>query len=169
MRRRLDADQEMAIRHAAAGFYTRLNARPAPELRFDLRGRAAGQWQLREGIEMLRFNPEAFLQDWPEHFPATVAHEVAHSLVYRRYGLKTVRPHGPEWRALMQHLGFAPRVTHQTPLTGRRTRVYLYQCRCRSHQLGARRHSLVMRAGYRYTCTACGETLTFENRVQWRE
>jgi SprT protein len=169
MRLALEETQKKAIREAAAAFYARIQMTPAPEVRFDLHGRAAGQWRIRAGVEMLRFNPEAFLRDWHDHFPATVAHEVAHSLVYRKCGIGTVRPHGPEWRALMVQLGFPPQVTHRTPLTGRRTRAYLYQCRCRSHQLGPRRHYLVTRTGYRYACTRCGDTLEFRHQVQWRE
>jgi ribosomal protein L37AE/L43A len=34
---------------------------------------------------------------------------VAHAMVYERHG-SGVRPHGPEWRALMRAAGFEPRV-----------------------------------------------------------
>ncbi|MCA1791205.1 MAG: hypothetical protein LC667_15540 [Thioalkalivibrio sp.] len=67
--------QDRAIREAARGFYLQMAALPAPQIGLDLRGRAAGQWRLRDGVEMLRFNPDAFVQDWQAHFPATVAHE----------------------------------------------------------------------------------------------
>jgi len=165
----LDEIQDRAIREAAHTFYLQLAALPAPQIRLDLRGRAAGQWRFRAGVEMLRFNPDAFVQDWHAHFPATVAHEVAHSVVYRRFGLRSVRPHGPQWRAVMAELGFPPVVTHRTPLTGRRSRVYVYQCKCQSHRLGPRRHHLIKQRGYRYDCTQCGGKLVFHDRVEWRE
>lgn len=164
----LNDEQAHSIREAVARFYSRMLSSPIPEIRLDLRGRAAGQWRLKGGIEILRFNPEAFVRDWSAHFPATVAHEVAHSLVFRRFGLKVTRPHGPEWRAAMNALGFPPTVTHQTQLTGRRSRIYFYQCRCQLHELGPRRHFLISRRGYRYTCTRCGNPLEFEHRVAWR-
>ncbi|AHE97321.1 SprT family zinc-dependent metalloprotease [Thioalkalivibrio paradoxus] len=168
MHHRLTATQEAAIREAAGQFYYRMAALPIPAIRFDLRGRSAGQWRLRDGIETLRFNPEAFLRDWDSHFPATIAHEVAHSLVYRRLAPARPRPHGPEWRSIMAQLGFAPEVTHRTPLSGRRSRVYLYQCGCRMHRLGPRRHYLVTRRGYRYSCSQCGTTLHYGNRMEWQ-
>ncbi|AGA34333.1 Protein of unknown function SprT [Thioalkalivibrio nitratireducens DSM 14787] len=169
MHPRLNATQEAAIREAAAQFYYRMAALPAPAIRFDLRGRSAGQWRLRGGIETLRFNPEAFLRDWNAHFPATIAHEVAHSLVYRRFTHAQLRPHGPQWRAIMTQLGFPPEVTHRTPLSGRRSRFYLYRCRCRTHRLGPRRHYLVTRRGYRCACSQCGATLHYGNQLEWRQ
>lgn len=168
MRADLNRNQQTAIHHATARFYSLMESSPVPEICLNLHGRAAGQWQVRNGIEFLRFNPEAFLLDWKAHFPATIAHEVAHSLVYRRYGVRRVRPHGPEWRDMMAKLGFPPAVTHHTPLSGRRSRVYIYQCKCRSHRLGPRRHYLVSQQGYRYNCTECGSRLHFHERMEWK-
>lgn len=168
MRMDLNRNQSNAIIAAAERFYSMMESAPVPGIRLDLRGRAAGQWQVRNGIERLRFNPEAFLLDWHTHFPATIAHEVAHSLVYRQYGSGRVRPHGQEWKDIMAALGFPPAITHCTPLTARRSRVYIYQCECRSHRLGPRRHYLVTRQGYRYTCTDCGRRLLFGDRVEWK-
>jgi len=164
----LNENQQKGIHSAAAGFYSMMGSSAVPEVRLDLRGRAAGQWRVRGGIELLRFNPEAFLLDWEAHFPATIAHEVAHSLVYRRHGPGNVRPHGPEWKAIMSALGFRPEVTHRTPLSGRRSRVYIYKCKCRSHRLGPRRHYLVTRRGYRYNCAECGSRLHFLDHVEWK-
>lgn len=168
MKTGLNEKQQNGIHAAATRFYSIMRSSPVPEVRLDLRGRAAGQWRIRGGIELLRFNPEAFLLDWDAHFPATVAHEVAHSLVYRRHGPGRVRPHGPEWREIMAALGYPPTVTHRTPLTGRRSRVYIYKCKCRSHRLGPRRHYLVTRQGYRYNCAECGSRLHFHDHVEWK-
>lgn len=134
----------------------------------DLRGRAAGQWRVVRGIELLRFNPQAFIQDWQAHFPSTVAHEVAHSLVYRLFGVRGLRPHGPEWHRMMASLGFPPTVTHRTLLSGRRSRVYIYKCECQAHRLGPRQHFLVTRRGYRYDCRTCGVRLRFQDQVEWK-
>lgn len=131
-----------------------------PLVRFDLTGRAAGQWRLRKNTETLRFNPEAFALEWDQHFPETVAHEVAHSLVYRTCGTRRVRPHGPEWKRLMQGMGFPnPRITHSTTLTTRRMRQYHYACACGPQPLSARRHFLINKRGYRYQCRQCGQWL----------
>ena len=69
----------------------------------------------------------------------------------------------------MQRLGFPPTVTHNTPLTSRRSRIYIYRCLCRTHRLGPRRHSLIGRGSHRYACAACGGALKFSNRMEWRE
>jgi SprT protein len=163
------ASYKTEITRAAIEFYARMGAgQPAP-IRLDLKGRAAGQWRLLNGHELLRFNTEAFRMDWHAHFPSTVAHEVAHSIVYRRFGVGTVRPHGREWRNIMKTLGFPASVTHSTPLGGRRSRVYLYRCACQEHRLGPRRHSLLCKGSHHYRCSCCGRPLNFQNRFEWRE
>ncbi|WP_373024681.1 SprT-like domain-containing protein [Thioalkalivibrio sp.] len=136
--------------------------RETPEVCFNLRGRAAGQWRITRGREQLRFNPQAFVLDWDAHFPATVAHEVAHSLVYRDYGTRGARPHGPEWQTRMRDFGCEPRVTHDTPLSGRNMKTHDYACDCRHHALSARRHHLIQRKRYRYQCRECGATLRLQ-------
>ncbi|MFO8004441.1 SprT-like domain-containing protein [Thioalkalivibrio sp. AKL19] len=139
-----------------------------PAIRFDLKGRAAGQWRLRKNSETLRFNPEAFTREWDQHFPETVAHEVAHSLVYRTHGMRKVRPHGPEWKGLMGTMGFPnPRITHATALTTRKMRQYDYACGCGSQPLSARRHFLINKRGYRYQCRQCGQWLRRSDGGSW--
>jgi len=127
---------------------------------FRLRGRAAGQWRLRQGQESLHFNERLFAADPGQHMPDTVAHEVAHSVVYRCHG-RGKRPHGPEWRAVMKYLGFEPRVTHETSpeLLARILNHHLYRCACRSHALGPRQHQQVHRGKRDYRCRLCGERL----------
>lgn len=128
---------------------------------FRLRGRAAGQWRLRQGQESLHFNERLFAADPGQHLPDTVAHEVAHSVVYRCHG-RGKRPHGPEWRAVMKHLGFEPRVTHETSpeMLAQLLNHHLYHCACRSHALGPRQHQQVHHGKRDYRCRLCGERLT---------
>jgi SprT protein len=127
---------------------------------FRLRGRAAGQWRLRQGQESLHFNERLFAADPAQHIPDTVAHEVAHSVVYRCHG-RGRRPHGPEWRAVMRHLGFEPRVTHETSpeMLAQALDHHLYRCACRSHALGPRQHQQVRRGKRDYRCRLCGTRL----------
>ncbi|WP_081624466.1 SprT-like domain-containing protein [Thioalkalivibrio sp. AKL7] len=159
----LSGENRTLIREEVARLYNQAagtRASDPPAVHFDLKGRAAGQWRLRKNTETLRFNPEAFSLDWNQHFPETVAHEVAHSLVYRTYGARRVRPHGPEWRGFMQAMGFQkPRVTHATALTTRKMRQYNYECACGPQLLSARRHFLIRKRGYHYQCRQCGEWL----------
>ncbi len=161
--RTLSPEKRKQICNEVAQLYHLIEGTPdkdLPAVRFDLKGRAAGQWRLRNNAETLRFNPEAFSLEWDQHFPETVAHEVAHSLVYRAHGTRRVRPHGPEWKGLMRTLGFPnPSVTHATALTTRKMRQYNYVCGCGPQALSARRHFLINKRGYRYHCRQCGQWL----------
>jgi predicted SprT family Zn-dependent metalloprotease len=66
-----------------------------------------------------------------------LCHELAHLAVFEKFGAR-VKPHGPEWRALMESAGFPPRgaIERRCGLPGagrprRRTRlVTYYEHRC---------------------------------------
>lgn len=175
----LTDEQELQIRDAtdfffrlASGWYG-LNPEPPP-VSLDLRGKAAGQWRIVRGQESLRFNPHIFARDWDQHFSDTVAHEVAHAIIYRRFGLgrRRPRPHGPEWQEIMRRFGIEPRVTHDTCLDGlplRRSRRYTYECRCRTHGLGPQRHGAISRGQRSYHCLNCGERLVWTGEVCWSQ
>jgi len=140
----------------------RLNLRARElEIRFDLRGRAAGQarcgsrdpWLIRYNAVLLRENGERFIAE-------TVPHEVAHLVAYHRHGPR-IRPHGPEWQAIMGQLGATPERCHQYDLSHvprRTTRVYTYHCACGEHQLTSIRHRRIL-AGRTYLCRRCAKPL----------
>ncbi len=75
-----------------------------------------------------------------------LCHELAHLVIFRRHG-KSVRPHGPEWRTLMQAVGFEPNA-----------------------RLGCSRHNASRRKrSYRHTCPVCHETRTANRAMsRWR-
>ena len=132
-----------------------------PEIRFDLRGRAAGQFRLQQGHACIRYNPWVFALDPEHHLNETVPHEVAHYLVWHRFG--RTAPHGREWRALMQAFGLAPKATGDYALDGvplRRQRRHPYRCGCREHELSTTRHNRA-RTGTAYHCRACGQRLRY--------
>lgn len=129
---------------------------PLPRLRFDLRGRSAGQarlqdWTIRLNRSLLLAHGQAFIED-------TVPHELAHLVAYAMHGGR-IRPHGPQWRALMDVLERPATVCHDYAVTpARRTRTFAYHCGCREHALGAIRHRRA-RAGQAYRCRRCGGEL----------
>lgn len=150
VRRRTEALLEQARRQ----FRVRI---AAPEVRFDLRGKAAGQvrqapgrvWQVRYNALLLAREPEQFLAQ-------TVPHECAHLIAFALFG-RAIRPHGKEWRGIMAHLGAEPKRCHSFPvddLPARRLRRFDYHCACRSHQLTSTRHHRAQ-AGQTYFCVAC--------------
>ena len=137
-----------------------------PEIRFDLRGRAAGQFCLRQGTLQLRFNSALFARFFEENLTQTVPHEVAHFLVYAlhsKYGRKRVRPHGPEWQSMMRLLGAEPETRHSFSLDGiavRREQRFAWNCDCRTHSITKRTHLRMLR-GERRVCITCGTLLQF--------
>lgn len=84
-----------------------------------------------------------------------LAHELAHIAAYELHGA-AIRPHGPEWGALMRAVGFVPRVrfadAEAIALVRARARLpvrYLHQCPvCRAGRVAARRMP-------RWRCGAC--------------
>ena len=130
-----------------------------PQVRCDLRGRAAGQAR-SDGV--LRFNLHFYRQDPARFLREVVPHEVAHWLVWQLHGHK-VRPHGHQWQALMRQLfALPPKRTHDFSL---RETTYLYRCRCQTHQLSVRRHNKVQRGTGQYCCRHCGATLAFADNA----
>lgn len=127
-----------------------------PKLRFDLRGRCAGQaipgdWSIRLNTKLLGQHGQVFVDE-------TVPHEWAHLLAYAIYGSR-IRPHGSEWREIMRVLGCRPDVCHNYEVTpARQVRRHSYHCGCRSHELSSIRHRRVQ-AGQQYLCKNCGSVL----------
>ncbi|MEY6431432.1 SprT-like domain-containing protein [Thioalkalicoccus limnaeus] len=132
-----------------------------PAIRFDLLGQSAGQFRVdSQGRSTIRYNP-ILLRRYGEAFVhRTVPHETAHYLAYRVHG-RRIRPHGPEWQALMRALGAEPTRCHDydvSDLRARRMRYHHYHCACRDHRLSSIRRNKVLN-GARYLCRYCGEAL----------
>src|SRR5688572_18563382 len=72
---------------------------------FDLKGRIAGMYRIRHRQRQIRYNPHVFAKYFEDNINVTVPHEVAHYVVDCLYGLRKVRPHGMEWKAIMQSFG----------------------------------------------------------------
>ncbi len=134
---------------------------PRVEIRFDLKGLAAGQVRLPQAAPpVIRYNPKLLENNAEAFLQQTVPHEVAHVMVARRYRQK-VRPHGPQWQSLMRRLGAEPKRCHDFDTSrsqGRRMARFTYYCGCRSHQISAVRNNRIA-AGQSYICRSCGEQL----------
>lgn len=159
--RRLQAETQAWLERALPLFRQAARMAPAVEVRLDLRGSAAGQLRrYRDGRLVIRYNL-AMAQRQPEDFVAeTVPHEVAHVVTAVCHG--QVRPHGPEWRAVMRWFGVdQPRRCHDFAApAGRRQRRWAYRCGCREHQLSTTRHNRAQR-GLDYRCRCCGDPLRY--------
>lgn len=143
---------------AARHFGTKL---AQPEIRFDLRGKSAGQVRTENGRRCtIRYN-SSLLERHPEEFLArTVPHETAHVVAFNLFGPR-VQPHGLEWRAIMGLFGASPERCHSYDVQGLQTRQlrrYQYRCDCRTHELTSIRHNRV-KSGQVYHCRQCGRPL----------
>jgi len=131
---------------------------------FDLRGRAAGMYRVQSGERVIRYNPFIFERYFEDNLAQTVPHEVAHYVADVVYGLRNIRPHGQEWKRIMQFFGADTRATSQYDLDGlpmRKYRQFRYRCQCRQHELTSRRHNRIERNQARYFCKQCGGRLVF--------
>lgn len=138
---------------------------PIP-VRFNLSGRAAGMYRVKQHEREIRYNPYLFFKYFDDNLANTVPHEVAHYVVDCCHGFKNVRPHGVEWRELMLMLGVEPTVTcryDMSDIPQRRQRRIEYHCGCRAHQLSTIRHNRVQRGEARYHCKACRNALVLKS------
>jgi SprT protein len=97
------------------------------------------------------------LQEHPGELVHTLVHELAHLVVYRRFG--RVPPHGIRFRTLMRAVHLTARATHD--LAAKRTRhrrryLYLHRCGTCGRAFIARR---IMRGCY---CKVCGPRMAWE-------
>jgi len=137
-------------------------------VRFDLSGTTAGMYTLHGKNGLIRYNPWIFGKYFDENLRDTVPHEVAHYIVYAVYGdrigRRRVKPHGPQWREVMDRFGADPGVTFDLDLEGvpqRRQRTHRYRCDCRLHELSTTRHNRVMRGRGSYQCVHCEGDLVY--------
>ncbi len=137
------------------------------EIRFDLRGKTAGQVRIRaRGQYLIRYNLELLKRGGANFLERTVPHEVAHVLAYHGHGAN-IRPHGREWQRIMRQLGAEPTRCHDYDVSGlgaRQLRYYAYHCGCMEHRLSSIRHNKVAK-GQRYLCRRCGEPLQPGSRI----
>jgi SprT protein len=145
---------------------------PYPDIKFDLKGRTAGiassaKNSIRLNMSMLSQNGEKFLERTPVHEAAHLIVRKLHGCRKTAKGRRVVKPHGPEWEAVMRELGLEPSRCHTyaTNACGVRKRSkgkkYSYKCQCRSFDLGAIRHKRSLK-GAAYRCKTCKKPLVYQ-------
>ena len=166
----LDQAQEILVIEKATSCLSTANRATGsslslPLIVFDLRGRAAGQFRIREGAPQLRFNTAIFARYFDDNLEQTVPHEVAHYLVYELFMKKApgrrIMPHGREWKAMMQLLGVPATTRHGFDLSDipvRREQRLAWSCGCSTHSITKRTHLRMLR-GEKRICTVCKAVL----------
>ena len=158
-----------AINHRIAELYCRaerhfLKHFKRPTVQLNLRGETAGQaWPERNLLRLNRVLLEENQQHYLEH---TLGHEVAHLIADKIYG-KKIRPHGSEWKYVMESVFNLPALrTHNYDTRRASKRPFAYRCKCpeKITHFTAIRHNRVLR-GTKYQCLACRSTLTYAKGV----
>lgn len=150
----------------AADYYHR-NFAEVPVL-FDLSGKAAGMYRVKAGQRVIRYNPYVFAKYFDDNVSETIPHEVAHYVTDMLFGLKKIRPHGNEWKSVMQVFGVAAKRTANYDLSGlpvRNFQKYVYHCGCQNYELSSRRHNKILRGTGHYLCRDCGGKLLFVKKM----
>jgi predicted SprT family Zn-dependent metalloprotease len=115
-------------------------------------------WQEPDLARRVRIGYNTRLREHPAELVPTLVHELAHVVVYCRYG--PVPPHGRHFRVLMSAVGLSGKATHNLPVQHLRRRpqryLYLHRCDGCGYQFTARR----VRRGY--YCTACGPGMNWD-------
>ncbi len=135
---------------------------------FDLTGRNAGMYRVQGKQRWIRYNPYIFSRYFNDSLATTVPHEVAHYIADCLYGLKNIRPHGNEWKMVMQQFGVKAEVTGNYDLQGipqRRQKRYSYQCGCRQHEISRVRHRRIIRKQARYYCKHCKQPIRIASQL----
>lgn len=135
---------------------------PSIEVMFDLKGKSSGMFVVRSSRAYIRYNEIIFSQYFDDAVVNTVAHEVAHYVVYSVHGLRNTKPHGNEWKQVMGLFNLSPEVTScydvsQLPL--KQQRRHSYTCACMTHELSTTRHYKILRGKMTYHCRKCQQPL----------
>lgn len=138
---------------------------PRPNLRFyDHRldaGRATPPRRPEEA-GTLEINAAYLVRHPEEMLRETIAHELAHLIVFHLHPHRRQPPHGALWSGIMRDwFCVQPERTHRfdaSVTSARRQRRWRYRCACREHALTTIRHNRA-ESGARYLCRTCNGTL----------
>jgi len=130
---------------------------------FDLKGRISGMYRRKKNHRVIRYNSYIFAKYFEDSLETTIPHEVAHYITDMMF--KKCRPHGNEWRGVMQAFDANASRTCDYDLEGIPVRVYQrheYHCLCMTHEITSRRHNKIQNSNARYHCKKCNEELTLK-------
>ncbi len=159
MLQQLTIDQTWQYLRRAEDFYKR--GFKLSEIRFSVRGKTAGYFKQISNRHILINYNDSLLQANGEFFiRRTVPHEVAHLVAHQIHG-PAIRPHGKEWKTVMQLFEADASRCHTYDVSEVRTRQYkrfTYQCDCQTHLLTSIRHNRIL-SGQDYLCRKCRQPL----------
>ena len=145
------------------------------QIKTSLRGKTAGMfsWKLSvENICTLKFH-QVFLAENEEHYLSnTVPHEVAHLVQWAIHDNGRQRfltkPHGSEWKNIMQAFGLKPNMRHEYAIDSIKSvqNQTAYTCGCAGKviMLSKIRHGKIQK-GTKYRCRDCKSVIAISQDV----
>jgi SprT protein len=140
-----------------------------PEIRYDTKGRAAGQAWYNDGNPFIKINPILLNENVETVINQTVPHEIAHIVADMIWNRINIRPHGREWASVMYLFGKRPNRCHSMDTTSIRMlrhggKEYLYKCNCQTFKFSKTRHTKSL-GGVVYTCKRCKSHVEYVSEV----
>ena len=125
------------------------------DIRFDIRGRCAGQYCVKGGYRYFRYNMDIAKKNGEKVFKTTVVHEIAHYIAKCLHP-EYIRPHGKEWKSVMMVLGIHdPKTTHTMKCApARRVKRVPFKCRCTTHMITLNMRTKIKNGSTRI-CKSC--------------
>lgn len=129
------------------------------KIRYDIKGRCAGQARHRAGVYELRFNPEAILNHNEDMTKDTIPHEVAHLVCFARRELGN--GHDAGWKRVCRQLGGDDSRTHDMTLTkAKEVARYKYTMpNGKVYNLAGKQHNSIQNGTRSYRCRETGVAL----------
>jgi len=131
------------------------------EIKFNLKGGTAGQYHFLKGSSdskgsYFRFNIDIANANGKKLYKDTVVHEVAHYIARSLAKGKYIKPHGKEWKSVMNALGVNPERCHSytIPKSTRKLKYFDYICDCDTHSISSIIHNRILKGQKRY-CKKC--------------
>lgn len=135
---------------------------------FSKSGTAGRAWYAEHRVE---FNEILALEN-PETFMTTIAHEIAHLITDQLYP-NAKQHHGPEFKYVMESLGYDPRTYHSydvSSVSTRRVKIrYEYVCvECgKTYEVATPTHKKIMAVNaIGYFCTKCKSGIRFTGNTR---
>ena len=129
-----------------------------PNINLRQRGTIAGSAHLSRNL--IKLNSTLFSQNRDYFIEQVIPHELAHILVYQMHWPKRVRPHGKEWKFIMQEVFHKQAlVKHSLDVSSVGMRQVAYHCSCSRVMLSIIRHNKVVKGKQTYVCKECHQTL----------
>ena len=127
-------------------------------------GEARGSTRMGLNMVHLRENTDSMIHE-------TVAHELAHLVVYHCWlldGGRRPKPHGREWRDVMRNwFHVEPETTHSyddTNVNAKRQNTWEAACSCTVHHITTTKQMNIAMGKRRYKCRSCGDLISLTGK-----